>query len=651
VSPDMPRLTKTSTANEYISLPCVDLTTGGLPAIGFFHAGLRGCIELAGSESCPLLAPVLDIGGTNLFDGPTTAEILSHWIPRVFVEYGCLRADYTVFAPLNRRGFVCVLSIENTGQSDIEVRAGVKGCWESTRLVAGLKKPIVGRKRALLSSWKLSAPVIEFQATAPLFAVAAVTPEVVRVNIDSSTSPDAAGTSGTDYDRLYFEFVDNYMLEPGKRKVLPVYVGLGLEEVSAVASGHELWLQGWERMLAALHGWLDEHTIRHSDEQLTRLINRNSFYSFFYSQATTLDSEELVAVCARDSRNDSCGIYRDRDAMRWSLPAVLQIDWSQARKLIIYGLTAQFHNVGVRSRFINGVVMEPGMQLDQLCAPIRALKLYVQLTGDMSILFDRRVQNGVNTIQQILGAQRSPEAALFETLLLPSGEPATYPYVCFSNVLVWRVLLDISWLYDKIRDMDRAEEATALADRVKDAVLRVFIVPGPRGEQFARSVDLRGNYELGDDPSGSLRLLTYFDFCHRDDPAYRNTVAWIQEHEDPYKGCGKLSGSASGLQGNVTSIFNIISDLLAGRKEEAIEFLRRAELEDGIACELIRCSDGRCADGPALASCAGYLAFALRLATKAELPETAIAIPKRRQDDTLYHPPPEVSQDTKKARL
>ena len=52
------------------------------------------------------------------------------------------------------------------------------------------------------------------------------------------------------------------------------------------------------------------------------------------------------------------------------------------------------------------------MALDQICAPIRALSNYVQLTGDDSILFDRRVQAGINNIQQILAAQRHPEAAL-----------------------------------------------------------------------------------------------------------------------------------------------------------------------------------------------------------------------------------------------
>ena len=128
--------------------------------------------------------------------------------------------------------------------------------------------------------------------------------------------------------------------------------------------------------------------------------------------------------------------------MLFTLPAVLQVNWAHARQMLIYTFTRQLANVGLHSRFIDGIVLEPGLQLDHLCAPVKALHDYVQLTDDMSVLFDRRVQSGVNTIQQILAAQRHADTVLFETLLLPSGEPSRYPYVCYSKVMVWRVLRD-----------------------------------------------------------------------------------------------------------------------------------------------------------------------------------------------------------------
>jgi hypothetical protein len=366
------------------------------------------------------------------------------------------------------------------------------------------------------------------------------------------------------------------------------------------------------------------------------MINMNSFFNYFFSQGITLDTEEVVMTTSRSSLNDHCGAYLDRDAMRWSLPAILQVSWSQARRALIHAFTDQLPNVGVRTRFINGIVFEPGLQLDQLCAPIRALTLYVQHTGDMSIIFDRRVQMGINTIQQILAAQRHPEVALFETLLMPSGEPARLPYVCFSNMLVWRILRDIGQLYDLIRDVDRVEESIKLANQVRAAIMAHFVVDGPDGRMFAEAVDLEGNHVIGDDPAGSLRLMTYFEFCQPSDPVYRNTVNWIHSETNP----------PSDL-----SLVGVINDLLTDRMDEALDFLRRAGMDNGIACETVDSVTGNATSGRAFASCAGYLAFGLRRALNAICPPTAVVEQKRRPSETLYEPPPEVSHDTKKARM
>ncbi|MGB9620607.1 MAG: hypothetical protein ACPL7K_09365, partial [Armatimonadota bacterium] len=369
-------------------------------------------------------------------------------------------------------------------------------------------------KHACISSYLPGVPVVEYRGHTPLFAIALVPEEVVRASVNEGEGNAGVDRSGNSLIAqpgvpLYFALVDEYTLAPGERKDLPVYVGMGLEEVSAIASAQELRVQGWNRMLASLKSWLDARTIDCPDEYFKHLTNVNSFYNYFYSQAVALDTEELTVLSARSAKNESCASYRDTDALLWSMPAVLQVNWSQARKMLVHAFTTQIANVGVHSRYISGTVLEPGVQLDQLCAPIRALDCYVRVTGDMSILFDRRVQQGINTIQQTLAAQRHPEVELFETLLLPSGEPSRFPYVCYSNVMVWRALRDAARLYDRIRDLDRAMEAGELAERVHAAIMGNFVVEGPFGKMFARSIDLDGQFELGDDPAGSLEMLAY----------------------------------------------------------------------------------------------------------------------------------------------
>lgn len=649
-----------STGNEFIAVPDISASNAGIERISFMYTGFRACIELRGSEYWPFLQPFVEVNGRNLFDSEVEAEHINYWIPQFRTSADGVEALAVVFAPLGRRGFVCTLKIRiNDPQlASIRIKAGWRGCWQSTHHAAKLAKLMAGVKHAYISSWQIGVPVIEYRGHTPLFAIALVPENVMRskiwggesnVEITEWTGESITARPG---EPAYYEIADEYTPQPGEEKDITIYVGIGLEEVSAVASAQELRLQGCDRMLAGLKAWLDSRTIDCDVPNLKRLINTNSFYNFFFSQAATLDTEELVSVTARSSRNEHCAAYQDTQAMIWSFPAILQVDWTQARKLLIYAFTVQLPNVGYRSRYMNGIVLEPGLQLDQLCAPIKALHLYVQLTNDLSILFDRRVQSGVNAIQQTLAAQRHPEVALFETLLLPSGEPSRYPYVCYSNILVWRILRDIAWLYDRIRDIDRSIEAESLAEKVKAAIMAHFVVPGPMGEMFALGTDLRGNYELGDDPIGSIQLATFHGFCRPDDPVYRNTVAWIHSEHNPYFGRGSALEAPFASADGSASLVSIINDLLTDRVEPALDFLNRAFLDDGIACETIDRVTGRAARGPAYACLAGLLSFALRTALGLPVPKAAIAPQKRRPSEALYQPPPpEASQVTRKARL
>ena len=43
---------------------------------------------------------------------------------------------------------------------------------------------------------------------------------------------------------------------------------------------------------------------------------------------------------------------------------------------------------GIHSRYIDGTVLEPGFELDELVAPLLALERYINKTDDKSILND-----------------------------------------------------------------------------------------------------------------------------------------------------------------------------------------------------------------------------------------------------------------------
>lgn len=54
----------------------------------------------------------------------------------------------------------------------------------------------------------------------------------------------------------------------------------------------------------------------------------------------------------------------------------MQADAGIARKMLLYVFGRQRRNIGVHSRFIDGTVLEPGFELDELMAPVLALERY-----------------------------------------------------------------------------------------------------------------------------------------------------------------------------------------------------------------------------------------------------------------------------------
>ena len=152
-----------STGNEYISMPEISASRAGVEAAGFLYYSFRACIELHGSDTCPLISPIVEVDG-DATDAPTyEASLVSYWIPEFTTVCGPVSARATYFAPLDRRGFVAVLRLTNTGGDEVRVRAGWRGCWERTFHTANLRKMMAGSKYANITSWHPGVPVIEYR--------------------------------------------------------------------------------------------------------------------------------------------------------------------------------------------------------------------------------------------------------------------------------------------------------------------------------------------------------------------------------------------------------------------------------------------------------------------------------------------------------
>lgn len=628
-----------STGNEYVALPDIVKDDCGIHSVSFVHMLYRSSVELCGTDEEPFLAPFIKLGGERFDLSCAEWRQEHHWIPTFSAEDSRVKVFSRIYAPLGHRGFIWSIEIESKTEDMQSVEVGWNGCWKDTYHCASVSKQMRGERFGGLSARYEGVPVVEFKGAAPLFAAAFFPSERLEVEIVSDSDPNvkikdvsdgqAAASDGQAMRYMLHRRAD---LSKGEKISLTLCVGLGLEEVSAVTSAADFIGHGTEALYAQLSSWLVSHSLSSGEDRLEGVLDRNSFYSYFYSQALAIDTEELVMLAARSRKHGITAAYNDYEAMLWSLPAILQIDPAQARRAIEYAFRKQIGNVGLYARFVDGVVLEPGFSLACLCAPIRALAMYVRATRDISISYDRVVQAGVNKIIQLLMSRKHPNTALFSTMLLPNGELALYPYTTFDNVFVWRCLKDLAWMYELIRDLDRSEENTNLAEQVRKAVLEHCIVDGPAGRMFACGVDLNGSYHLGDSSQGSLELLSWFGFCEPDDPVYRNTVEWI-------------FSSKNDKDENI-SVISIANGLLAGRKEEALSLLENFELDDGIACEVVDRQFGRAKFGHAYAACAGYLSYALGTALGAKLMG-----PEPEPSDKLYQPPPPEIRDRLQPRV
>lgn len=582
------------TGSEQVSLPRVNEINAGVEDLTFLHMASRGLIDLRGGQLEPLMRPFVAQQGVEAELGGFEWSRLGYWYPRFAARAGALGLEGVILTPVGERGFGYRLRLTNNGAETVETAFGLRGQTGSAWHCVNVDKPIEGALNCYVSGWS-GLPVFEQMCGVPLFALAPICEGECRAEFES------AG------EGWLWRLERTVRLAPGESAEFTAWWGLGLEEVSAVTSARELQRRGWDWELRRSLAWLVQRSLDLGDEALTRLYNTNLFFCIFFSTGRTLDTEELVLVTSRSPRYYVSAAYWDRDSLLWSFPAVLDADAALAREMLGYVFGRQRRNIGVHSRFIDGTVLEPGFELDELMAPVLALERYVDATGDRSVLADPDVLRGIDGILKKLDAERAEGCELYETFLQPTDDERIYPYITYDNVLVWRALRALGRLFER-------PELTERAERVRRAIYDNCIFDGA----FAWSVDLAGGHDVYDEPPGSLLLLPYYGFCAWDDPVYLKTAAMIRSPDYTYSFAGCEIAEIGCPHAPHPWLLSIGNSLLCGRSGEALEHLRRTRLDNGIACESVDEHTGECTTGEAFATCAGFICHALRRAIGGE---------------------------------
>ena len=583
------------TGNEMISLPKINEETAGIEDFTYLSMQHKGLIEVRGSEERPLIKPFISIDGMEIPLTNLQWKREHYWIPAMTAKAGNHDFSMTILTPVGERGFAIKLAV--TGAEDTPITWGLKGCWESSWHCINMDKPLEGKTFPHWSGWNDNF-IFDFRMGAPVFAFAPMCAK--KTKQEHTQEGNVVNYSISREDDIL----------AGETTELIIYWGLGYEEVAAATSAKEILRRGWDWEYNRTAKWLDKRVCQMATPKLTEIYNTNLFFCIFYSTGITMDTEELVCATSRGTRYYVSAAYWDRDVLLWAYPSILDADNELAEQVLHYIFGCQRRNIGIHSHYIDGTVLEPGFELDELMAPIIALDSYVEKTGDTEILQDANVLKGIRQILKTLDSVRHPEIALYETFLQPTDDEIVHPYLTYDNVLVWRSLNALAkWYPDKYASL------AFVADEVKEAIYKYCVFQDENGKPyFGWSVDLEGQHNIYDEPPGSLQLLPYYGFCEDTDEIWCNTVSIIRSPAYEYSFANYPIAEIGCAHAPYPWILSLSNSLLSGHSEQAFRELEIVEMDNGIACESVDPVTGECRTGAAFATCAGFLCHAMKVA-------------------------------------
>ncbi len=623
------------TGNEYVALPLID-DRGAVDMANVLHMGCKGMVEFGGTPGAPLLAPVFIINEREAALSAISWRRHEHWVPWFTGHAGGLRVTGTICAPPGHRGFVYRLEAENLSGEAVRLRWGWHGAWGPARQAVYRSRPMLGRRMAWYDRWtdtlalELAAgPAVAAMAlgagqplaeTGWFLGHAPSGADAFSAALARRAGPSAEQALREDNETgspIRFAIAHEHEIRPGGRAQIQLYVAFAAEADGACTTVVDLERRGAGTLLDDTRRWLTERLRPVPDTTLSERLNLNLWFNYFFAAGRTIDTEELVMVTSRSPRYYVSAAFWARDAFLWSFPGALLTDPERAREMVLTGFGRYLANAGIHSLYIDGTVLYPGFELDELCAYVLALEQYVRATGDWAVLEEtglggtKRVFDGVVWLEQLLERHRHPERNLYSTFLSPTDDPVTHPYLTYNNAMAWRSWRALAPLKRQRGDSLGEWRANQRAAQVREAVRRHCIVDGPRGPMFAWALDDRRRAQLLDQPPGSLQLLAYYGFCEEDDPVYLNTVAWIHSPDNPDYIAGPFGAPACAHSPHPWPLAAAYDLLVGPHQERGLGFFQRAPMDNGVACETVDRETGRVKTGAAMASAAGFIGYAL----------------------------------------
>lgn len=594
------------TGNQWISLPDIRASDGALNTFNVLSMHHRGLLEVSGEHGGPVLQPYFAANGKPLDFHDPSWELIAYWIPTAHLSVEGIDATLTWCAPPDSRAAFLRMTLTNRRSTPVEITLGVKAAFGAIDRVTYVPVELRGERTVGAAPWVEPAEVFSYITADTEFAWTLLHPGS-KANI---TTPPTSAAPAVDASQTK-------TLAPGETLESVFVLAVGIEEFSAAHNARALREQidrnGAEAMLERTAAWLLARTRSTGRDDLDLLMNRNFLFTTLYAWGRTIDTEQLVGVTSRSPRYYVSAAYWDRDAMLWSFPGLLDTDPQMARDALEYALTTQLRNTGTHSRFIDGVVLEDGFQLDEAAAPILALDSYVERTNDAA--FVNAHQSALARLRDGVLNRFDSTTGLYSSLQDSQDEFQKLPFITYDNVLTWRALNGLADLYKRLNSPADSEEMGKRARSLHDAILAHCVsssAPGADGPIFASATDGK-KYVFTEIPPGSLLKLPALGFLPETDPVFVRTYRWLHSRNYPYSYADQPYGLPGSYRLPFTTSWSIADELqLSSGRAKALKILRASDWDGGIITEGVDPASAKMDQaGRAFATAAGYVAHAI----------------------------------------
>ena len=276
---------------------------------------------------------------------------------------------------------------------------------------------------------------------------------------------------------------------------------------------------------------------------------------------------------------------RDWEALMWILPAVQLADSNLAREVLLRICDLHGYAPGSGVHYLDGSLFEPGFSLEGAAAFPIAVDEYIVHSGDDKVVEEPLLADSLYNAFEDIETRKHKTLPLYSTEVNPDGSVPEFPYTTHGNAVVALALDILSHTLDE-KTAEKVQDAAA----VRAALLRQFSATDPSGKSILmRSSDLGEDGKGIERPAAALYWLPYYDLLGRDDSLYRRTVKPLETSD-------------------TDALFLWCARLIGPNGARALEWLRRAPLDGGIAAENVD-ADGRAVSNGGDAALSGLIAY------------------------------------------